>query len=156
MLLINLDAQGEIHYNTEIPHPSKDWDLNVNSIENEYELPPQADTIKHEIRLSHSSSDTEPKTGNSDYKPVNFFSTIKPREGVASSGIVARSVNIVENDRLRPDFHISNVLAAASTGGAIKKQPQVAAKIEPIYAEVSKKNKCNSPSTFQVFIYDSD
>lgn len=112
---------------------------------------PQQANVRHEVGFLHSSSATEHKTDSPDYKPNNVIATIKTREAVAPAGIVIDSVNI-ESDRHRPDFHISNVLAAASTGGAIKKQHQSANKSEPIYAEISKKQKSKSPSIFQVGI----
>lgn len=134
--------------------PASEWDFNALSSESEYQLPPQSISNKIGQDSSHSSSQSEPQKSDSsvsDNQPAHFFSPIKSKQMVTESpGIVARNLDIVDQDRLGPDFHVSNVLAAASAAGAIKKQPTTVLKVEPIYAEVSKITKCVSPSAFQV------
>lgn len=130
------------------------------SSESEYQLPPQSDISPTDRDSMHSTTLVPTNKScpiNSDYQPIHFFSPLKQKSKPIStpmipSGMVDQTVNLIETERLRPDFHVSNVLAAPiSPGGAIKKQPQsTVPKIEPIYAEVIKKSKCSSPSTFQV------
>lgn len=166
ILFIDVDSQGQIYYNSESSTTtgstaiaSNEFDFNVISSESDYQLPPPPPPPSKEtgIYSSHSNEQTEPHNKilpsiSSEYQPTHFFAPIKTKD-TTTAGIVARSVNFVETDRLRPDFHVSNVLATAPTSGAIRKQPAAASKAEPIYAEINKKNKCGSPSTFQVWQY---
>lgn len=78
-----------------MPNDTMQNDQNVSSIENVYELPPeQVNTASLEIDFLQSSSELEQKAGTSDCIPINFFSTIKPRDPIVipPSGIVAHSV----------------------------------------------------------------
>lgn len=130
------------------------------SSESEYQLPPQSDSSPTERDSTHSTIITSANKScptNSDYQPTHFFSPIKAKPkpnttAMIPPGMVDHTVHLIEAEHLRPDFHVSNVLAAPlPPSGAIKKQPpSTVPKAEPIYAEVTKKNKCSSPSTFQV------
>ena len=126
--------------------PSKEWDFCVSA-------PVVELTHKTNGQMLHSNQTVNMQSDNSH--PAHFFAPIKPKGPIQTpvKGDNGKNDNNQAHDNFGPDLYVSNVLAAESVKNTNIRQPQKQEQhplVEPIYAEVSKKNQSSTSSSFQV------